>query len=389
MINDYVHLCFKTQSKAYAKAQGVPTTWSQEDQGYIARWYSYYNAESYETEDSRSTIRKVLLTTFILLNLSVLYITITHGEKWYCRLCDILMECSISNLSSAVGVSMAIFNFAYLTSSVVLYTGYFIYPSRTNQCIDGDSDDCSPPHTPSYKDEVTTFIVKGVVIFIAIITELLVAILISRKAIMPMGDRRSKCFQIILLWNMFVFVQIWVGLALLPACILLIIAPLQTIPILCAAIALPPWLLVVIVTLLRLGNQLQIRNWDYKINAMVCIHSSGHMIFAVLTVVLMVLYFHLSPGGTTLSSTEGIIFSLIPSVMLSMTAWGIKRRFFNSIPGKGKTTRAERSVRSVSTEQENLQGTEEDAVFTNVVESGGEQSGHLTAESQSDISAIV
>ena len=24
------------QSKAYAKAQGVPATWSQEDQGYIA-----------------------------------------------------------------------------------------------------------------------------------------------------------------------------------------------------------------------------------------------------------------------------------------------------------------------------------------------------------------
>ena len=152
-----------------------------------------------------------------------------------------------------------------------------------------------------------------------------------------MANRRTKCFQIVLLWNMFVFVQIWVGLLLLPACLLLIIAPLQTIPTLCAAIALPPWLLVVIATLLRLGNQLQIQNWDYKINTMVCIHSSGHMIFAALVVAVIVLYFHLSPGGTTLSSTEGILFSLILSIMISMTAWG---RFFQQCFRKGEENKS-------------------------------------------------
>ena len=158
------------------------------------------------------------------------------------------------------------------------------------------------------------------------------------------------------------FVQIWVGLVCLPACTFLIIAPLQTIPILCAAIMGPPLLMAFISILLRLGNQLHIRNWDYKINTIVCIHSSRQFIFAALIVALMTLYFYLSPGGTSLSSTEGIIFSLIPSIMLSMTAWGIKRRFFNNIlgKGKGKKTRAEMSVSSASTEQEILQGTEED-----------------------------
>jgi len=43
-----------------------------------------------------------------------------------------------------------------------------------------------------YKDVVTALIVKGVVIFIAIITQLLVAILFSRKAILPMANRHSK-----------------------------------------------------------------------------------------------------------------------------------------------------------------------------------------------------
>ena len=79
------------QSKAYAKAQGVPTTWSKEDQGYIATWYSYYSAESYYGPQNLG-IRKVLLTIFILLNLFILHTTITHGVEWYCRFYDILKE---------------------------------------------------------------------------------------------------------------------------------------------------------------------------------------------------------------------------------------------------------------------------------------------------------
>ena len=286
----------------------------------------------------------------------------------------------VSKIHSAAGISMAIFNIAYLIISVSVCTTYFIYPRHISKCIDDDSDDCSPPHTSSYyKDEVTTVIVKGVVIVIAIITELLVAILISGKVIMVNGH--NKCLRIILLWNMFLFVQIWVGLVLLPACIFLIIAPLQTIPVLCAALALTLLLMLFIAILLRLIDQLQIRNWDCKMNVVVCIHSSRHMILIVLIVALMALYFNLSPGGTTLSSTEGIIFSFLPSILLSMTAWGIKRKFFNI-----KKTRAERSVRSVSTEQEDLQGTEENAVLNDTDE---EPSSHLAEESQTDVSSIV
>jgi len=379
MCNEFKYLFFNPQSKAYAKVQGLPTTWSQEDQGYISRWYSYYHAESYETDGSRSNVPKVLLTIFILLNLFVLHTSITHGEKWYCRFCDIIKECSTSRVYSAVGISMATSNFLYMTSMVVLDTVYSTSPSHCRDEHTGTLDNCSAIYTsPTYKDEVTARIVKGVVIFIAIIIELLVAIRISKKAILPMANRCSQCFQIIVLWNMFVFVQIWVGLVLLPACIFLIIAPLQTIPILCAAIMSPPLLMAFISILLQFGNQLHIRNWDCKINTVVCIRSSRQFIFVALIVALMTLYFYLSPGGTSLSSTEGIIFSLIPSIMISMTVWGIKRRFFNNILGKGKKTRAEMSVSSASTEQEVLQTTEQNALLNNVVESGEEQSSQLT-----------
>ena len=382
MCNEFKYLFFNPQSKAYAKAQGLPTTWSEEDQGYIARYYGYYDAEGYGTEEAGSTIRKLLLAIFILLNLFVIYTTITHGKQWYCRFCDIMKECSTSKVYSAVGISMATFNFLYLTSIVVMDTIYSISPSH---CMDEHTGSCSAIYTSTiHKDEFTARIVKGVVIFIAIITELLVAIRISKKAVLPMAN---KCIQIVVIWNMFAFVQIWVGLLFLPACIFLIIGPLQTIPVLCAAIMIPPWLIAFISILLQFGNQLHIRNWDYKINTVVCIHSSRQFIFAALIVALMTLYFYLSPGGTSLSSTEGILFSLIPSFILSATAWGIKRRYFNNTLGKGKKTKI---VSSASTEQDVLQTTEQNVLLNNVVESGEEQSDQLTGreelESQSSIS---
>jgi len=64
-----------------------------------------------------------------------------------------------------------------------------------------------------------------------------------------------------------------------------------------------------------------------------------------------------------------------------MTVWGIKRRFFS---GKLKNMRGERSIRSVSTEQEDLQGAEQNAVLFNVVESGEEPTSHQTKECRHD-----
>jgi len=48
-----------------------------------------------------------------------------------------------------------------------------------------------------------------------------------------------------------------------------------------------------------------------------------------------------------------------------MTVWGIKRQFFS---GKLKNMRGERSIRSVSTEQEVLQDAEQNAFLFNVVD---------------------
>ena len=108
------------QSKAYAKAQRVPTTWSQEDQGYIARWYSYYCAEAYYEDESvyGHTIRKVLPINFTLLNLAVLYTIMTRGISWYHSTYEVLNKKhkQASKTYLAVGVTTATLNFLYFTA---------------------------------------------------------------------------------------------------------------------------------------------------------------------------------------------------------------------------------------------------------------------------------
>jgi len=69
-----------------------------------------------------------------------------------------------------------------------------------------------------------------------------------------------------------------------------------------------------------------------------------------------------------------------------MTVWGIKRRFFS---GKVKNMKGEMSIRSVSTEQEDLQSKEQNAFLFSVVESGEEHTNHQTNECQCDISGVI
>ena len=352
------------QSKAYARAQGVPTTWSQEDQGYIATWYSYYSAESYYGALNPG-IRKVLLTIFILLNLFILHTTITYGVEWYCRFYDILKERSqqTSSIFIAVGITMAIHNFLYLTATLVLYANNSVPPIHLAECTAISNLHCSPSYDSAlYKDELTAFITKMVVILTAIIIELLVAIKAPIKiTLLPARwCHSSKCFrpvQVILLWNTFVFIQIWLGLISLPVSILLLITPLQALPILCAIVLIVALIAAFIVRLLQFGNQCRVRNSHF---GQACGYFSWYLLFIMLVFAVSTLYFFLAPEGTSLS-TSGVIFSLLPSIALSGASWLAKRKLFSKNPNKVKVEK-QLSISSVSTVEKDLQGadTEQD-----------------------------
>ena len=370
------------QSKAYAKAQGVPTTWSQEDQGYIARWYSYYYAETCcEDEAIKSVIRKILLTIFVLLNLIVLHTTITHGVNWYYRFYKILNERSqqASCIYLIGEIAILMFNSLYFLATVAMYIDQHIPPIHLPKCNGTSEAHCIPSHDSSiYKDELAAFTAKMSVMFIAIITELLVAVKATPKTglFTARWCHCTKCYRvvrIILLWNTFVFIQIWMGLICLPVCIFLLITPLQTISLLCATVGAFASIAVTIMCILQLGNQCYARTCKFGRD---CGHFSRCLILVALFAVVGTFYFYLLPQGTSISSTRGVIFSLLPPVALSVISWVVKSKFLSKDSTKNYNVKVKKrsSISSVSTEEEDS-GAEQDKGQDNLTrsdESGAE-----------------
>ena len=369
-----------SQSKAYAKAQGVPTTWSQEDQGYIARWYRYFSAEPYfKSKEIGENIQKVLFAIFILLSLFILHTTVTYGTKWYCRFYEILKfndrSQKASSIYLAVGTTVTIFNLLYLTATVgACLVKHSVPPIYISECTAISHWGYSPSHDSSlYKDVLAAFITKMSVTFIAIIIDLLVAF----KAVMKIPfftaswwhtSKYSRVVQTILLGNTFVFVQIWVGLICLPACMLLLITPLQTLSVLCATLLAVAFVTAFIVYLLQFRKMCNVRACNFGRE---CSYFSWNFILVAITVVLVsaitILYFELLPQGVHLS-TRGVIFSLIPPIALSMTSWVVKRKFLSKNSTKRKPEK-QLSISSMSTEEEDLQDpdTEQDTRLDDLV----------------------
>ena len=330
------------QSKAYAKAQGVPTTWSQEDQGYIARWYNYYSAESYyRSKEIGERIRIILFVVFVLLNFIILHITITYGTKWH-NLYPKNLDAEKSSIFLAVGITSIIFNLSYLIYSV------FAYPAIARlgmaECTAISDWKCRPSHNSSlYQIELAAFIVRLLVIFSAIIIHFVVVIKSSNETeqFTPNLCHHSKCyrvFHVILLWNTFVFIQIWVGLISLPAFILLLIAPLQTISALCATVLIVAFIAASILYLKHnCGTDKTctiIRCVHFK-KIITCLNFLWHSILVVLTDALIiglgVLYFNLLPQGGSLS-IRAVFISLLPTVLLSLGSWVVRKKFFRNQP---------------------------------------------------------
>ena len=172
----------------------------------------------------------------------------------------------------------------YLTTAV-LYKRNSIPPIHLPECTAISDSDCIP--SSIYKDELASFVIKMLVLLIAIITELLVAIKTQIETTLPTTELcSSKCYkgvQTILLWSTFVFVQIWLGLISLPACFLLFTTPLQTISALCAAVLIVAVITASIVYLLQIARKHRVRVCSFGKE---CGYCSWYLILVALTVAL-------------------------------------------------------------------------------------------------------
>ena len=353
-----------TQSEAYVKAQGLPATWNREDQGYVAKYCDYYTTEPYSNthfEERFIFIRKLILVTFIFANILILTVILKCGYQ--------KLNHSIHSNSApvywAIAIAMGIMNIIYLIGLIWAH----IYKRLPRLLLDEysthikEKENC-PAKFIYYQHELLAFIAKVSILCISAIMELILALyivcmtnfrLLPIPPILAQVMKRCfcccnylKCLHAVLLWQVFLFTQIWLGFLPLPFLVLFIFGPLRSILTLSIAA------LIFVMLTASLSHML----YNCRIR---CTCTSwmnfvfwcwGYTVISALIAGVLALYITFVDGGYSDSGIKPVILSLLPSVLLSGSVWVIKKKFLN----KRTSPHLERqpSVSSVATEEEEI-----------------------------------
>ena len=308
--------------------------------GYIAKWYTYYNSDSYfpKLSNGNTNLTNTLLglwMTFTFLNLLIPTIFITRGKMIILHTLENFTVLSKSRLYRATVATVILFNIIYTVFTIVLTVRG--YPSVLKCYLKIVKNSCSIPQTASnYNYVLGLLITKAVVLPVALITELTTAVYTGRDLLtlsvksikIPfLSYRLTRHFvRVFITWQLLVFAQITVGLISIPIIVLAFISPVLVI-LLSAGILLIIILLIYILTNIPLPKKctpkFQLRIYLRSFFAIAEI-----LIVVVFTSSTYLTYFIILKHGMNMSGTKGFIISLIPTIPIPIIIWIVKKRFF-------------------------------------------------------------
>ena len=195
--------------------------------GYIARRYTYFNSDPYFSQlgSDKSGIAQSLLglwVTFLFLNLLIPILSITRGKqvlKWLSK------ATAVSNprLYRAIVFTIILFNIIYILSAMIFH--FQAYPTATKYYISTSRELCTVPSTStSYNYILGILITKAIILPVALLTELAVVICRVIKDL-DSPPWIKQCTQIVVIWQLLVFVHITAGHISVPFLVLVFISP--------------------------------------------------------------------------------------------------------------------------------------------------------------------
>ena len=281
--------------------------------------------------------------TFIFLNLLIPILSITRGRK----IVQTVREITTSRAYNATVIVIAIFNSAYLMSMLIVHAKGL--PTILNCYMSPQA--CNIPRTlTSYTYILGIFITKAVILSVAIVIELAAAFSIAKSTNTADG-RPTKCCVIkfvaktLVIWHLFVFIQITVGLLSIPFIIFLFVSPTRVvllgglILLLCITVA-------YIIVTVPLPRRCKIRL--NGLTSSMCIAAETFVIVA-LGLSACIAYYLTATYGLNMSGVKGYITSLIPIVM-SILIWYVKKRYFTK--KFKKRSSQERKIKATSYPEE-------------------------------------
>ncbi len=197
-------------------------------------------------------------------------------------------------------------------------------------------------------------ITKVIILLAAILIELLTAIVYATR-MKALHSNRSSCTiigQVLVLWQLFIFVQLTLGLITIPLLIMILISPAQS--ILIAGLTLTPLLL--FACLLMLTPCTKSYKYTLKVHWSTLLENT---IAACLVTVAFVTYYSIVTYGASMNSIKGYILSLIPTVPISIFVWTLKRKLMHK-KAKHNTIKArERKMKNTLQQRRASVSTEE------------------------------
>ena len=360
------------QLKVYAKAGArKPAQFDAKDKGFISMLYGDA-LHSDEQNLSQHTFRIAMILTYMALNALVpllLWKTVP----------SVLLQFETMNTSK---ISQHVFWVASI-STTFLFALHFIpkFQSYYIRCV-VFSDQTSSHKCPHIEtaiqwsrtmqnDMQIAFIMKAVIIPLAILMELVLAIKAWRPNIFPplpdlfclalcrckksVKTFITKVLQVFVFWQLLIFIQV-LATMVIPCCIMLMVSPLHTLSVLSTVAVVLMLFTLLLAYLSHICSSFKHLCKLYSSNTKIhhrklCLtilfNAIGLILVAVLIMAGFQLYLIMVFAGLANDGVNGIIVSLLPTIIFTLIVWFIKKRFWRTF--SKKTTKARYSkLRSFS-----------------------------------------
>ena len=316
------------QAKAYARDQGKPMSWKDEDRGYLSKRYDYWVTNPVDSQSH--VVRQLLLYTFIALNVLIPLTMAIIATDVYDKISQKFTSPQAVSYIWGAGLVMVIHNWGYFCVSLaILIDGKpFAIECLTEHCAVSQD-------TMLYRDDFAASIAKLVILTIAVSVELIVAIKVPNNSQLPYPPLLSccncKCYksswcckilQTFFLWNLLLFVQIWGGLVILPVIIFTIIAPVATIQVISIAASVTLFFSVMFAYVLQIDwTRMQRNHWKMYI-----LWLAAAIAFIGLVIIVLILYNTVLDSGVSPLGIKHAVLSLLPSLFISLIVWLLKSK---------------------------------------------------------------
>ena len=265
-------------------------------------------------------------------------------------------------------LTITLFNVIYTVSTVILHFHGHPNVLKCLQSTDSEVVPCNIPRTAtSFNYVVGLLITKAVILPIALLIELVVAVYVARGSCNG-TSRFMVLVQTFVIWQLFAFIQITVGLISIPWLVLTFISPV------CALISSVGIILICILIIFILTT-MPIPKFQKTYYKEFLLSISGFMAIEILVLVGLVYsafitYYLIVNNGMNMDGVKGYIISLIPTVPISIFVWIIKKKFIEErISNKKKHTRNKGEINEGLSKTRNLPIEE---VMTNLVSNSEE-----------------